>query len=116
MANRESGTGRAGWLTGNPVAGRRCILYLEPMTTLTLSQAPNHITDAIQRVSVGGERVLFAQRGKPLAVLVPVEDLAALERMEDEIDLKELRKARREYERHGGISLDEVLAKADRRG
>jgi len=50
-----------------------------PMTTLSIAEARNHLADAINRVSYGGERVVFARRGKPVAALVSAGDLALLQ-------------------------------------
>ena len=48
------------------------------------------------------------RRGKGVAALVSIEDLALLERIEDEQDIKAARKALKEK---GGISLDEYKKK-----
>ncbi len=70
------------------------------MTTMTIVQARSNLADAINRVSYGGERIALGRRGKPVAALVSMEDLAALERMEDQVDRKEVRRVQREYERN----------------
>lgn len=81
------------------------------MTTLSIAEARNHLAEAINRVTYGGERVLFARRGKPVAALISAEDLALLEHIEDETDIRAARKALREYERKpsGAITLDEYV-------
>jgi len=69
------------------------------MTTLTIAEARSRLADTINRVAYGRERVLFARRGKPVAALVPAEDLALLERLEEEADLRDARAALRAYDR-----------------
>ncbi len=81
------------------------------MTTLSIVKARNNLADAINRVSYGGERVVFARRGKPVAVLVSPEDAALLESLEDESDMQEAVKALREYKRNpaSAVTLDEYI-------
>lgn len=69
------------------------------MTTLSIAEARNGLAEAINRVSYGGERVVFARRGKPVAALVSPEDLAFLQRMEDFDDLRDAAKVLKAYER-----------------
>ena len=81
------------------------------MTTMSIVEARNGLADAINRVSYGGERVIFARRGKPVAALVSPEDLALLQRMEDAEDIAAARKALKEYDRDpsSAITLDEYV-------
>ena len=81
------------------------------MTTLSIAEARNGLAEAINRVSYGGERVIFARRGKPVAALVSPADLALLQRIEDDEDIRAARKALREYERDrsSAITLDEYV-------
>ncbi len=81
------------------------------MTTMSIVEARNSLAEVINRVSYGGERVIFARRGKPVAALVSPEDLALLQRMEDTEDIRAARKALREYERNpsSAITLDEYV-------
>lgn len=70
------------------------------MTTLSIAEARNGLADAINRVSYGGERVVFARRGKPVAALVSPEDLTMLQRMEDAGDIRAAAKVLKEYDRN----------------
>ena len=70
------------------------------MTTLSIAEARNNLADAINRVCYGGERVIFARRGKPVAALVSAEDLALLQRMDDAEDLRAAAKVLKEYDRN----------------
>ena len=57
---------------------------------------------------LAGERVVLERRGKPVAAPVSMEDLQLLEQLENEADLRSLRKAKSE----GGkpIPLEQVAA------
>ena len=68
----------------------------------------NNLADAINRVAYAGERIILERRGKSVAALVSVEDLALLERLEDEADIKAARKAMKEK---GRISLEDYKKK-----
>jgi len=59
------------------------------------------MSDALNRVAYGGERIIIERRGKPSAALVPVEDAAALEELENRADLAAARKALAEARRKG---------------
>lgn len=82
---------------------------------LSLSEARDNWADLIGQVQFGGERVTISKRGKPVAVVVSVEDAAWLEAMEDRIDLELAREALAEMERKGGRTFthDEVFGEPD---
>ncbi|MDI6774896.1 MAG: type II toxin-antitoxin system Phd/YefM family antitoxin [Verrucomicrobiota bacterium] len=81
------------------------------MTILSIAEARNGLAEAINRVSYGGERVVFARRGKPVAALVSPEDLALLQRMEDAEDIRAAAKVLKKYNRNPAVfkTLDEYL-------
>ena len=62
----------------------------------------NNLADALNRVAYAGERIVLERRGKGVAALVSMDDLALLERLEDEQDIKAARKALKEK---GGVTL-----------
>ncbi len=51
--------------------------------TISASEARAAFNDVLSRVGYGRERVTITRNGKPAAVLVSVEDLELLERLED---------------------------------
>jgi len=79
------------------------------MTTMSIAEARNNLADTINRVSYGGERVVFARRGKPVAALVSADDLALLQRIEDAEDIQPAAKVLKEYDRNPAAfaTLDE---------
>ena len=70
------------------------------MTTMSIAMARNNLAETINRVSYGGERVLFARRGKPVAALISADDLALLQRMEDAEDVRAATKVLKEYDQN----------------
>jgi prevent-host-death family protein len=81
------------------------------MTELSIAEARDQFSEAINRAAYGKERIFVTRRGRRLAVIVPVEDIEALEAIEDRIDLEEAAKARAEAKENGTISLAEMKAK-----
>jgi PHD/YefM family antitoxin component YafN of YafNO toxin-antitoxin module len=71
---------------------------------------PDNLVDAINRVAAAGERVVLTRKKKRVAALVSLDDLAALERLEDIADARAARRALAEMKRKGqkAIPLAEV--------
>ena len=66
------------------------------MKTLEASQFRQNISDALSSVAYKGDRISIRRHGRAIAVLVPVEDAALLEALEDRLDLAAARKALKE--------------------
>jgi prevent-host-death family protein len=81
------------------------------MTRLAVSKAHEDFSDTLDRVAKERERIVLHRGGKDVAVLVPLEDLALLEELEDRLDAEDFRAAKEEWEREGRqtIPLDEVV-------
>jgi len=62
------------------------------MTRIGAKELRKEMSDALNRVAYGGERIVVERRGKQVAVLVPVEDVAVLEQLEEQVDLKEAKR------------------------
>ena len=77
---------------------------------LGIAEIRNNMADALNRVAYQGERVILERRGKGVAALVSMEDLAVLEAIEDREDVKAARKALAEMKRKGqkAIAWDKV--------
>ena len=73
-------------------------------------KARDEFSDLVNRVAYGKERVVLTRRGKPLAAVVPLEDVELLERLEDRIDLDEARAALAEARDDGTVSWEEIKA------
>jgi prevent-host-death family protein len=63
-----------------------------------VTQARADLAELVSRVGYSGERILLTRHGKPLAALVPIEDLEALERPPAEIGFSIMPPAEREAE------------------
>ena len=68
----------------------------------------NTFSDYLNRASYRGERIIIERRGKPLAALVSLEDLALIEQLENAADVKAAKKARKEK---GGVTLEQYRKK-----
>ena len=66
------------------------------MATLSTVKAREGFSETVNRSAYGKERIILTRRGKGIAAVVPIEDLELLERLEDEIDVREARKALKE--------------------
>jgi prevent-host-death family protein len=66
-----------------------------------IAEIRNNMADALNRVCYQGERVILERRGKGVAALVSMEDLALLEALEDREDVRAARKALAEMKRKG---------------
>lgn len=81
------------------------------MTTMSVAEARNNLAEVVNKVSYGGERIVFTRHGKPAAALVHVEDYEFLQRLENELDIKLASEALQEYELNpaSAIPLDEIM-------
>jgi prevent-host-death family protein len=62
------------------------------MTRLEASKAREEFSDTLNRVAYSHERIVLRRWGKDVAALVPLEDLALLEQLEDRIDIEEAKR------------------------
>jgi len=58
------------------------------VTTLNITEIRDNLSEAISRVAYKGERILVRRSGKDVVAIVPIEDLATLEALEDQRDIK----------------------------
>ncbi len=58
------------------------------MTTLSITEIRDNLSDAINRVAYKQERILVRRSGKDVVAIVSIEDLAALEALEDQRDIR----------------------------
>jgi prevent-host-death family protein len=81
--------------------------------SLSCAEAQAHFDDLLKRAAKHKERVVLTRRGKPVAALVPIEDLSFLEAIEDQLDAEEFQRAKEEFERSGKPSIPWEKVKAD---
>ncbi len=83
--------------------------------SLSISEARAQWADMLGRVQYGHERVTIEKHGRPVAVLVPVEDADLLDRLEDKALGKMADAAMAEYRKTGiSYSLEETFGPRDR--
>jgi prevent-host-death family protein len=85
------------------------------MTRLSTSQLREELSEALNRVAYRGERIVLRRHGKDVAALVPMDDLARLEEMEDRADNAAADAALKEIERTGTVAWDRVRDKERRK-
>lgn len=75
---------------------------------VSVSEARQDFAELVNRAAYRGERVLVSRRGRPIAAIVPIEDVEFLERYEDEMDLKLAMEALADPENAVTYPLEEV--------
>jgi prevent-host-death family protein len=75
-----------------------------------IAEIRTNMADALKRVVCQGERVILNRRGKEIAAIVSLEDLALLEALEGGEEVLAARKALAKMKRKGQklIPLDEI--------
>jgi len=76
--------------------------------TLNSTDARENMAEVLNRVAYAKDRVRITRRGKEVAAVVPIEDLELIERLEDEIDIREAIKALADVRKHGTIPWEKV--------
>jgi prevent-host-death family protein len=83
------------------------------MAKVPSSQARDNLAELISRAAYGKERIILTRRGKQLAAVVPIEDVRRLEKLQDDMDLQEARKALAEAQQSGTTSLADLKAELE---
>ena len=78
------------------------------MKRMSASKARSDLAEVLNRVAYKGERVLLHRRGKNVAAVVPVEDFALLEQLEDRMDLEDVRAALAEVKKKGAVPWEKI--------
>jgi prevent-host-death family protein len=63
------------------------------MTKITASRLREDLASTINKVAFGRERIILQRNGKDVAALVSIEDLTLLRKLEDRLDLADMKKA-----------------------
>lgn len=72
------------------------------MSTVSISQLKDRLSEYLNRVAYGRERLVVASRGKPKAAVISLADLERLEQLEE---AQAVREALAEYERGETLPL-----------
>jgi prevent-host-death family protein len=78
------------------------------MPSVSTVHARNEFSSVLNRAAFGKERVILERRGKPIAAVVPIDDLRLLQKLEDDADIADAKAARREARKKGAKSLDQL--------
>lgn len=79
----------------------------------SFSSARSNLAAIANSVAYAGKRVIITRKGKQLVAMVPIEDLEALEAIEDRVDLDDARKALADSKNKGTISWESIKRKLD---
>lgn len=71
----------------------------DKMISLESTKAKDAFGDTLNRAAYAKERIILTRRGKPVAALVPLEDIQLLEELENAEDAEDVRLAREEAAR-----------------
>lgn len=63
------------------------------MVSLSITQFRTDISEVVNKVAFGHERVSIERNGKPACAVISIEDLQLLEALEDKFDLEAAREA-----------------------
>ncbi len=74
--------------------------------TIAMTEARDNLADVVNRVAFGKTRISLTRKNKPVAYLVPIEDIELLEAIEDRLDILALDKMVDEMEDQENISLE----------
>ena len=83
------------------------------MTRITASEAKESLARSLSRVALKRERIIVRRNGKNVAAIVPMEDLAALEELEDRRDLRAAKKALADAKKKGEKPIPWAKAKKE---
>lgn len=75
---------------------------------ISTAQARRRFSELIDRVAQEKDRMVVTRRGRPIAAIVPLEDLLWLEDIEDKEDQKAYRAALREAKCKGTVSWERI--------
>lgn len=66
------------------------------MSKVSTSAVRKDFSEVLNKVAYAKERIILQRHGKDVAAVIPIEDLQLLEDIEDKIDAKLAKKARKE--------------------
>ena len=78
-----------------------------------MTEARREFAAIVAAAHYGAERTTITRNGKPIAAVVPLEDLKAMDALEDLMDRKVAQKRLADFRKHGGKTLEAVRAELD---
>ncbi|MEZ4532977.1 MAG: type II toxin-antitoxin system Phd/YefM family antitoxin [Thermomicrobiales bacterium] len=86
---------------------------VDETVSMSVAEVRENFADVLNRIAYSGERIGVSRHGKVLAVMVPFEDLQALEAYEDWRDQKLADEAWENYQREGGVPIEIIRQELD---
>ena len=80
---------------------------------ISVTDARDDFAELVNRVAYGKDRVIVSRRGRKLAAIVPVSDVALLELLDDELDLMAARAALADAANSEALDWKEVRGELD---
>jgi len=80
---------------------------------ISVTDARDDFAELVNRVAYGKDRVIVSRRGRKLAAIVPVSDVALLELLDDELDLMAARAALADPANSEALDWKEVRGELD---
>lgn len=77
-------------------------------TSISTGSLRRHLADTLKRAESRKDRIVVERNGRPVAVVVPAEDLDALEAIEDDLRAADLARAK-----GGARPLSDVIREID---
>jgi prevent-host-death family protein len=62
------------------------------MAALSVTEIRDNLSETINRVAYQGERIIVQRSGRDVLAMIPINDLALLEKIEDLIDIEDAEK------------------------
>ena len=88
----------------------------EPDRTVSATEARSRLSRLISRAEFSGDRTVLTRHGEPVAALVSLDDLKALQLYEDAVDVKRARESIEDARQNGGTkSLEEFREELKRK-
>ena len=84
------------------------------VTEIGVADIRANLADVINRVAYGGERIVLQRRGKQVLAVVPMDDLALIEELENRSDLRARKKrTRKKAASHSHSARETRLVRRD---
>lgn len=84
------------------------------MTTLSITEARENFPELLRRVAADKERIILTRDGEELVAVIPIEDLALVEALEERADIEDAREALREAREKRPTSPADLKALLDK--
>lgn len=78
------------------------------MNSVPAKEARTHLSELVNRVAYGKERITLTRHGAEVVAMVPVEDAKLIEDLEDYLDLKRAREALDQAKEKGEVSWEKL--------